>query len=262
MKKIRNKYLYLGILLICLLISLTGCSNYKDLSTVNNNENPVITIEKNSGKEMAITIADKNSDVVLEKESSKEIEVVNKKTSVPAIEEIKADENSKTINSKPAEINNIVEIVEQPKNEYVEEETENNEILETIPIDLDAEFIQENISQNIVQEQENKTNEDVQPIGHYEEQQVLVEEAWDEQVLVQEAKCEQVCVQKAYKETWTEYEGRGCYSTNGIKNEGPCYMIHHVIPHEAVYEEVCTPDIYETIHHDAVYKTETVWVEW
>ena len=127
--------------------------------------------------------------------------------------------------------------------------------------------------------------------GHYEERQVLVQEAYDEQVLVKKGECTQVLVQDAYDTEEMVYLD-GAYYGPDTEERAWCYICEHfyddhchqqahpsnnktveisepywhnveyrTVHHDAVYETRCEPDEYKTVHHDAVYETRRVWVE-
>lgn len=127
--------------------------------------------------------------------------------------------------------------------------------------------------------------------GHYEDQLVCVQEAYDEQVLVKKGECTQVCVQEAYDTEEMVYLDGAFYGPD-TEERAWCYTCQHfwddhcelaghafnnktvnltepywhnveyrTVHHDAVYETQCEPDVYETVHHDAVYETQKVWVE-
>ena len=136
------------------------------------------------------------------------------------------------------------------------------------------------------------------PKGHYEEREVLVQEAYDEQALVKKGECTSVLVKEAYdsqemvylegayygsdmQEVWVCNQCGAVYTDHGIvdhiSNSDTCGSYHNdyipindpywhnveykTVHHDAVYETQCEPDEYKTVHHDAVYETQMVWVE-
>ena len=142
---------------------------------------------------------------------------------------------------------------------------------EDIDISVETSSAKEDVSST--PESHSSNNASQQSSGHYEERQICVQNAYDEQVLVKKDECKQILVQDAYDTKEMVYlEGAFYGPDTELKNY--CYICNHLYdecceqqghPSSTTQAETSEPYWhnveYRTVHHDAVYETQKVWVE-